>query len=313
MNAMKHVLLAFLFLLGFAKDLPAQKNVLLFSYFVGNGEDGLHLAYSYDGLIWEALKNNKSFLTPTVGEDKLMRDPCIILGPEGKFHMVWTISWKEKGIGYASSEDLVHWSGQEMIPVMEHEEKARNCWAPEIYYNETERLYMIFWSTTIPGRFPETDSSGDNGLNHRMYYVTTENFKKFTETKLLYDQGFNVIDGTLTKHKDKYFLFLKDETRHPPEKNIRVATSSLMTEGYGKASAPITGDYWAEGPSVVRFDNCWWVYFDKYHKNHMGAVRSDDLIHWTDISDQISFPKGTRHGTVFQVSEEVLNILLEEK
>lgn len=309
---MKPVLLAFLFLLGFAKDLPAQKNVLLFSYFVGNGEDGLHLAYSYDGLIWKALKNNKSFLAPAVGEDKLMRDPCIILGPEGKFHMVWTISWKEKGIGYASSEDLIHWSEQEMIPVMEHEEKARNCWAPEIYYDETERLYMIFWSTTIPGRFPETDTSGDNGLNHRMYYVTTEDFEKFSETKLLYDQGFNVIDGTLTKYKDKYFLFLKDETRHPPEKNIRVATSSLMTEGYGKASAPITGDYWAEGPSIVRFGNTWWVYFDKYRKNLMGAVISDDLINWRYISDQISFPKGTRHGTVFQVPENILNALQQE-
>jgi|GEM_PF-5772697 len=29
------------------------KNIYIFSYFVGNGEDGLHLAYSYDGLKWE--------------------------------------------------------------------------------------------------------------------------------------------------------------------------------------------------------------------------------------------------------------------
>ena len=84
---MKHVLLAFLFLLGFAKDLPAQKNVLFSLTFVGNGEDGLHLAYSYDGLIWKALKNNIVFLTVTVGEDKLMHDPCIILAQKGNF--IW--------------------------------------------------------------------------------------------------------------------------------------------------------------------------------------------------------------------------------
>ena len=312
MKVLKPVLIVFLFLLGFTDDLPAQRNALLFSYFMGNGEDGLHLAYSYDGLNWKALKNNKSFLAPMLGDDKLMRDPCIIVGPDGKFHMVWTISWKEKGIGYASSKDLIHWSKQEMIPVMEHEEKARNCWAPEIYYDETKRLYMIFWSTTIPGRFPETDSSGDNGLNHRMYYVTTENFREFSETKLLYDQGFNVIDGTLTKHKEKYFLFLKDETRYPPEKNIRIASSTRLNAGYGKPSSPITGGYWAEGPSVIKIENSWWVYFDKYRKNQMGAVRSDDLINWSEISDQISFPKGTRHGTVFQVSEDVLNNLLNE-
>ncbi len=40
----------------------AQKNVYLFSYFKGNGEDGLHLAYSYDGYTWTALNGDASFL-----------------------------------------------------------------------------------------------------------------------------------------------------------------------------------------------------------------------------------------------------------
>jgi hypothetical protein len=86
-----------------------------------------------------------------------------------------------------------------------------------------------------------------------------------------------------------------------------------MTYGYGKPTEPITGDYWAEGPSVIKFENKWWVYFDKYRKNRMGAVRSDDLVNWTDISDQISFPEKTRHGTVFQVSEKILLNLLREE
>ena len=54
----------------------------------------------------EALNDDKSFLTPELSKDKLMRDPCIIEGPDGKFHMVWTVSWEEKGIGYANSADL---------------------------------------------------------------------------------------------------------------------------------------------------------------------------------------------------------------
>ncbi len=306
------VLQTAILVLIFFNDLHAQKQVLLFSYFTGNGEDGLHLAYSHDGYEWKKLNNGKSFLKPTVGDDKLMRDPCIIVGPDNKFHMVWTISWKEKGIGYASSNNLTDWSVQKMIPVMEHEEKARNCWAPEIFYDTSQELYIIFWSTTIPGRFPETDDSGDNGLNHRMYYVTTKDLEEFSETRLLYDQGFNVIDGTLYKHNDKYYMFLKNETRHPPEKNIRIATSTHLFNSYGTPSEPITGNYWAEGPTVIKFDNKWWVYFDKYRKNKMGAVMSDDLVNWIDISDQISFPKGTRHGTVFQVSEDVLKKLTME-
>jgi hypothetical protein len=37
------------------------KDVYMFSYFIGNGEDGLHLAYSYDGLKWEDVSDLVSF------------------------------------------------------------------------------------------------------------------------------------------------------------------------------------------------------------------------------------------------------------
>ncbi len=54
-------LLAILFSLFFLNVFAQDKNeVYLFSFFMGNGEDGLHLAYSIDGLKWEALNNNKS-------------------------------------------------------------------------------------------------------------------------------------------------------------------------------------------------------------------------------------------------------------
>ena len=121
------VLFSVLSLNGFGQE---KDEIYMFSYFINNGEDGLHLAFSTDGMKWQSLKNNESFLTPEVGEDKLMRDPCIIHGADGKFYMVWTVSWKEKGIGYASSDDLIHWSEQKFLPVMEHEPTARNCWAP---------------------------------------------------------------------------------------------------------------------------------------------------------------------------------------
>ena len=290
--------------LAFFLNAQDKNEVYLFSYFMNNGEDGLHLAYSNDGLKWEALKNNQSFLTPAVGGDKLMRDPCIIASPDGKFHMVWTVSWKEKGIGYASSEDLITWSKQQFIPVMEHQPTAKNCWAPEIFFDEYSKQYLIFWSTTIPGRFPETEKTGDESYNHRMYFVTTNDFKTFSDTKLFYNQGFNVIDGTLIKEKENYVLFLKDETKTPPQKNIRIATSNKLTENYSNPTAPITGNYWAEGPTPLKIGDWWIVYFDKYMNHTMGAVRSKDLKNWEDISDQVSFPEGTRHGTVFKVSRD---------
>ena len=47
--------------------------------------------------------------------------------------------------------------------------------------------------------------------------------------------------------------------------------------------------------------------FDRYHEKKMGAIESVDLENWTDISDSISFPPGTRHGTVFKVNRDLLD------
>ena len=66
---------------------PAPLNAMksqryLFPYFEGNGEDGLHLAYSEDGYAWRALKEDKPFFHPSVGKEKLTRDPSIVRGPD---------------------------------------------------------------------------------------------------------------------------------------------------------------------------------------------------------------------------------------
>lgn len=280
-----------------------EGDVYMFSYFVGNGEDGLHLSYSLDGYHWESLQEGKPFLTPTAGIDKLMRDPCIIRGGDGLFHMVWTVSWNEQSLGYASSPDLIHWSKQITIPVMAHEAGSRNTWAPEIFYQPEEKSYMIFWSSTISGKYPETQSKEENGYNHRTYFTVTKDFVNFTPTELLYEPGFNAIDGTIIKDANSYLMFLKDETIEPAQKNIRIAKSKNLSSGYGKASAPITSNYWAEGPTVIKVGEEWVVYFDKYTEKKMGAVASKDLEKWREISDLVSFPKGTRHGTVFKITK----------
>ncbi|MEH6706232.1 MAG: prolyl oligopeptidase family serine peptidase [Galbibacter orientalis] len=290
-----------------ANNILPNKKVYLFSYFKGNGEDGLHYAYSMDGYTWKALNNDASFLTPVVGESKLMRDPCIIRGRDGNFHMVWTCGWTEKGIGYASSPDLIHWSKQQYFPVMETEEKARNCWAPEITYDAKQDLYLIYWATTIEGKYPETQSKEESGYNHRMYYTTTKNFKEFSATELLYEPGFNVIDATVVPKNGQYVMFLKDETREPAAKNIRIAFADTVTGPYGNAGKPITGNYWAEGPTTAQIDGDWIVYFDKYIDKKYGAVKSPDLKKWTDISDEVTFPKGMRHGSVIEISIEEFN------
>ncbi|MFT3753262.1 MAG: glycoside hydrolase family 43 protein [Paludibacter sp.] len=281
----------------------------VFAYFKNNGKDGLHLAGSTDGLNWQAFKNDQSFLIPRVGKDSIMRDPCIVTGLDGQFHMVWTDSWTDRGIGYASSKDLIHWSTQVFIPVMQQEDSARNCWAPEITIDPISQTYMIYWATTIKGKFTQTYSAMESGYNHRIYYITTKDFKTFSGTKLLYDPGFNVIDATIVKEGNRYVMFMKDETREPVQKNLKIAYSDNLTGPYSDAGNPITGNYWAEGPTSMKKDETWIVYFDKYRDHKYGAIQSNDLINWLDISDRISLPKGLRHGTIFKVDDLVFKNL----
>ncbi|MDQ3686517.1 MAG: glycoside hydrolase family 43 protein [Acidobacteriota bacterium] len=292
----------------------SSAEALLFAYFKGNGEDGLHFAHSDDGLTWRPVNNGQPLLKPAVGRDKLMRDPHITVATDGTYHMVWTSSWKEPVIGYATSRDLIRWSEQRAITPMSHEPAVRNVWAPETFYDPATNQFLLFWSSTIPGRFPATDRSGGNGLNHRIYYTTTKDFKGFAPTRLLYDKGFNVIDATIIEEGGRYVMFIKDETREPAaQKNIRYAVSLHAKGPYSEPSPPITGQYWAEGPSAIRAGARWVVYFDKYTEHRYGAVASSDMKHWEDISAQIKFPEGARHGTILRVSRNVLSKLLNLK
>lgn len=294
----------------------AQNTVYLFSYFTGEGTDGLHLAYSYDGLNWEALNGGKSYLVPSVGKDRLMRDPSVCCSPDGTFHMVWTTGWRDRIIGYASSKDLIHWSEQRAIPVMEHEPEALNCWAPELFYDASTRTYYIFWATTIPDRHKEVPTAeNEKGLNHRIYYVTTSDFEEFSPTRMFFNPDFCVIDAAIVKDvkSQDLIMVVKNENSNPPEKNLRITRTRDIACGFPiEVSAPITGNYWAEGPAPLFVGDTLFVYFDKYRDHCYGAVRLlDHGKSWEDISDQVSFPRGTRHGTAFSVNETVLRKLLK--
>lgn len=291
-------------------DLP--ETCFLYSYFYHHDEaGGLRLAWSADGFTFHALNGTRSYLKPEVGENRIMRDPCLLLGPDQRFHLVWTTGWTGQTIGYASSENLIDWSPQRAIPVMAHEPDAQNCWAPEIVWDDTNEHYLLVWSTTIPGRFPETALSNRRPVrNHRIYGTTTKDFQRFTPTRLLYDGGFNVIDATFLRDGEGWLMFVKDETFAPhTQKNIRLVRADTTFGPFGEVSTPLTGAYWAEGPSPLKVGDEWRVYFDKHMDNALGLVRSRDLNHWEDVSAQIQAPPDARHGTVISVPRRVIERL----
>ena len=52
------------------------------------------------------------------------------------------------------------------------------------------------------------------------------------------------------------------------------------------------------------------VYYDMYQARKYGAMQSSDLKKWEDISAQLSLPAGTKHGTAFAVSRDIMTALL---
>jgi len=305
------VALAFVFALMNANaSTENPKTAYLFTYFTGNGADGLHLAWSRDGLKWDALGDGKSYLTPVIGKAKLMRDPCVALGPDGVYHMVWTSGWWENGIGHASTRDFITWSEQQDIPVMAHEPTVRNTWAPELVWDKKREQFLIFWASTIPEKFPETAGASEDSLNHRMYATTTKDWRAFTPTRLWYDPGFSVIDATVIPVGDGYQVVVKDETKTPVKKYLLHAASADVEGPWSPLSAPLSRD-WVEGPTVLQVGDAWIVYFDVYKEKHYGALRTRDWKTFEDITEKISLPPGIRHGTVIEVPYAVVERLLQ--
>ncbi len=284
----------------------------LFTYFINNGEDGLHLAWSRDGLKWAALNGGRSYLKPVVGESKLMRDPCVTRGPDGTYHMVWTTAWKGQTIGYASTKDFIHWTEQRALPVMAQEPTVMNCWAPEIVWDAGREQFLIFWASTIPGRFPETEGTGDEQNNHRIYCTTTKDFMKFAPTRLFYDPGFNVIDATLIATEEGHWrIIVKDETLKPLKKHLRTAMGD-NPEGPFSELAPSFTKNWVEGPTALRVGEDVIVYFDCYRDRTYGALRTRDWKSWEDVTAQLSLPRGVKHGTAIAVEGELIGRLVEQ-
>ncbi len=280
-----------------------QKQAYLFTSFREPATDGLHLAYSNDGYHWTDLGGG--YLKPEVG-GKLMRDPSIARGKDGTFHLVWTTNWKgDKGFGYASSKDLVHWAAQRFIPVMEHEPEVVNVWAPELFYDDEHDRFVIIWASTIPFKFAKGEEDERN--NHRMYYVTTKDFQTFSKAALFLDPGFSVIDCVIVKRKkEDYVLILKDNTR--PQRNIKVAFANNVLGPYQNVSAPFTG-FLTEGPTVAKVKNDWLIYFDQYRDKTYGAVSTTDFKSFTNISQEIAVPEGHKHGTIIRVDGKTLKLL----
>jgi hypothetical protein len=316
-----------------AEEPPPERGaetVYLYSFFrEPNGRGGLQLAYSEDFFHWKEIPG--PHFQPTIGgvaprgepDARVFRDPFVAPDPEGGFHIVWTTGWDRRDIGYAHSPDLIHWEDERLLPVMTHRDAAENCWAPKLFYDREEQLWMILWSTTLgDDTFPGPVVPGTS-RNHRIWYVTTRDFQTLSEARVLFDPGHSCIDAYLLREGSRYHLFFKDERANdesvagfdPRYQNIRVARGETPGGPFRDISPPITGHgrgRWSnEGPSAIEVDGAYYVFYDHYGAEpYFGVIRSRDLESWEDVTEQFSFPPRSKHGHVFRTDHEVVRRLI---
>lgn len=293
----------------------AQDWFLMTSHKEPEQTDGLHLAVSPDGLQWSVVNEDRSVLAPTLPE--VFRDPSIGRAPDGTYHLVWTVAWsaeRYKGIGYCSSTDLVHWSEQRMIPVMEDEPNTEFVWAPELFWDEERGEWMIHWSSSVTGRFPETLALFNGRNNPRIYYTYTRSFQTFTPSRLLFNPDCLAIDSHLYRWADReYCVFFKADRAEEPKRGILMARAPGPTGPYTLAPRMITApeEGWAEGPCAVRFGDATRLYYAM--RGYSSAYQSTDLHTWTSLRSQIRPPGGYRHGTIIRIPAQDAQRLLENR
>jgi hypothetical protein len=166
-----------------------------------------------------------------------------------------------------------------------------------------------------------------------MYFTTTRDFATFTPAKLFLDPDFSVIDCQILRlpvaasrqsaadisgeklrrsaepplRREAYVLLLKDNTR--PERNVRVAFADSPLGPWKNLSPALTENF-TEGPCGLRVGDDWLIFYEAYQAHHYAALRTRDFKTFTDVTSQMTFPPGLKHGTAIQISRAELAALL---
>jgi hypothetical protein len=228
----------------------ADENVFLLSYFKDNGQDGVFLAYSEDGIVFKELNGDRPIFTPPNWKDQnLTRDPSIVYHDK-MFRMVWTSNWTGSCFGAASSRDLKTWSKPIRVqPFVDwpKEDWPRNVWAPEVHWNSVDNNFLILWSSatkSLEGLGGHNSGGLENkkSLNikidprhHRTFCSSTSDFEEFSKARVFFNPGVSQIDAcmaydncnTESTTDDRWIMAIKHEQfKELGGKNIRLVYST---------------------------------------------------------------------------------------
>ncbi len=295
----------------------------LFSHFrEKNTPDGeqVYFAISRNGIHWDAVNNGCPVLICTKGE-KGCRDIEIARLHTGGFVIIATdlclalcfdkdgnIDWNKlskngsKYISMWKSQDLIHFSGQELISFGRDDFGC--IWAPEVFFDENNDEYIIHFSATV---------KSDNDSHMAIYYTKTSDFIHFTYPQLFFKKENDVLDSHIVKIGDKYHLFYKNSAE--PLMNMHAYSDELFGKyihdnAFEKYMSQLyrPGSYEASTTYILP-DGKWCLMMDFFgcEKDKMGYVPfispKAGNADFKMSKENFTFPYGFKHGRVIEITQ----------
>lgn len=276
------------------------KVAYLAAYMKAKDEKHMYYAIATDKFLFHEINSGKPILAASF-DDKLIRDPMVFQDQKGVYHMVATVSWKNRPLTIWDSNDLIHWENERLVDVAP--KNASKTWAPELAYDQENDLYFMYWTTEINNEWKTAS----------IYYATTKDFINFSEPKILYSDNDGILDANITKVNGVYKLGFR-------KNGIWVVSSKNALGPYSDAYQ-LTKEN-VEGPYAFLLNNSeeYGITWDYYRGNNgFGLLTSPDFKNWKRITNEkkpyynenVQFPEGIRHGSIIGITQKELNILLK--
>jgi len=313
--------------------IPGEKarTAYLLAYFKDETH-GVYFATSADGFTFTDVNGGEPIFTGAqLAEQKGVRDPHIMRGPDGAFYMAMTdlhIFAKEAGLrdtqwerpqaeyGWGNNKnlilmksyDLIHWTHARVAvdDLFDEVKDLGAAWAPETVWDPAAKALMVYFTTRT-----------GTGPNHLVYSYANAAFTTLTSApKPLFTYpvaGKSAIDGDITKIGDRYHLFY---VAHDTPGYLRQAVSDKINTGWVFDPAKVDPEtVGTEAPNLWRrhgSDTYVLMYdvFGAKPKNNMGFSETTDFVHFKNIGrfNEPGSPMKTtnfanpKHGAVIAIT-----------
>ena len=282
---------------------------------------GLYFAVSDDGYTFTDVNNGQPVIAgDTIAEQKGIRDPHIMRGPDGCFYLAMTdlhIYGKQKGYrdtewerpgelydwgnnrGFVlmKSNDLINWSHTVLDIHKAYPEYDLGCaWAPELIYDPDKDRIMIYF-TMRKGK----------GRTKLYYAYMNEAFNALeTAPELLFeypDSTKQILDADITRLPDGRYAMMYVAQENPG--GIKLAFSDHINKGYVYREGQVDYERGScEAPNVWKRlgEDKWVLMYDIFsvRPHNFGFAETSDFIHYTNLGH---FDQGVMRRTNFAIQK----------